>query len=162
MERRHEFFAWAAKANLTGEQARVLMRLLACEYDGVMGVKQNEIAQELGLTESNVSRAIKALMDVGLISKDVSKGFDGRPVLQIDQRFLTMDKPEPEPMNSCRCCSRNFPYREIQFALIDMNGQGVRELVCDRCKEKYGIKRRRSTGGGGGRSYTGRDRTRGR
>jgi len=87
MDHKHEFFAHAVKSNLTGEQARVLMRLLACEYDGVMGVKQNQIADELGLTESNVSRAIKALTDSGLISKRVTKGFDGRPVFHIDKAF---------------------------------------------------------------------------
>jgi len=87
MDRKHEFFAHAVKANLTGEQARVLFRLLSCEYDGVMGIKQNEIAQDLGLTESNVSRAIKALTEAGLISKKVMKGFDGRPVFEIDKAF---------------------------------------------------------------------------
>src|ERR1017187_6663460 len=87
MDRKHEFFAHAVQANLTGEQARVLMRLLACEHDGVMGIKENEIAEELGLTESNVSRAIRALTEAGLISKQVSKGFDGRPVFEIDKQF---------------------------------------------------------------------------
>jgi len=87
MERRHEFFAAAVKADLTGEQLRVLVRLLACEYDGVMGIKQNEIAEELGMTESNVSRAIKALTDAGLISKKVTKGFDGRPVFEVEKAF---------------------------------------------------------------------------
>jgi DNA-binding MarR family transcriptional regulator len=87
MERKHEFFAHAVKANLTGEQSRVLMCLLASEYDGVMGVKQNAIAQELDLTESNVSRSIKALTEAGLISKKVTKGYDGRPVFHIEKAF---------------------------------------------------------------------------
>src|SRR5262249_25739265 len=87
MDRKHEFFDHAVKANLTGEQARVLFRLLASEYDGVMGIKQNQIAEELGMPESNVSRSIKALTAAGLISKQVTQGFDGRPVFQIDKAF---------------------------------------------------------------------------
>lgn len=61
--------------------------MLACEYDGVMGVKQNEIAEELGLTESNVFRSIKALTEAGLISKQVTKGFDGRPVFHVEKAY---------------------------------------------------------------------------
>jgi DNA-binding MarR family transcriptional regulator len=86
VDRKHEFFAHAVNANLTGEQARVLFRLLACEYDGVMGIRQNTIAEELGLTESNVSRSIKALIDAGLI-KRVEDGRQGIPVFQIEKAF---------------------------------------------------------------------------
>jgi DNA-binding MarR family transcriptional regulator len=80
VDRKHEFFAHAVNANLTGEQARVLFRLLACEYDGVMGIRQNT------MTESNVSRSIKALIDAGLI-KRVEDGRQGIPVFQIEKAF---------------------------------------------------------------------------
>lgn len=87
MDRKNEFFSHAAKANLTGEQCRVLLCLLAYEMDGVMGPKQKEIAEELGMPEPNVSRSIKALIDAGLISRTITGGFDGRPVFQIDKAF---------------------------------------------------------------------------
>lgn len=87
MERKQDFFAHAVKANLTGEQARVLFRLLACEYDGVMGIRQNTISEELGLTESNVSRSIKALSEAGLISKEIGKGHKEIPIFHIEQPF---------------------------------------------------------------------------
>lgn len=87
MDRKHEFFAHAVKADLTGEQARVLFSLLSREYDGVMGVKQNEIAQELDMPESNVSRSIKALTEAGLISKRVTEGYKGVPVFHIAEEF---------------------------------------------------------------------------
>lgn len=86
MDRKHEFFAHAVNANLTGEQARVLFRLLSCEYDGIMGIRQNTIAEELGLTESNVSRSIKALIEAGLIRR-IEDGRQGIPVFQIDKAF---------------------------------------------------------------------------
>lgn len=84
MEGKHQFFEHVVKSNLTGEQLRVLMCMLTAEYDGVVGIKQNEIAEMLGLAESNVSRSIKALIEVGLFSKKVEKGFDGRPVWQVN------------------------------------------------------------------------------
>jgi predicted transcriptional regulator len=148
MQRKHDFFLLAAKANLTGEQAGVLMRLLASEHDGLMEIKQNQIAEELGMPESNVSRSIKALIDIGLIRKEVVKMFDGRPVFQINKRFLTMDTMQ-SPMNSCRCCGEDFPYQLIQFATIKMNGETFRELTCGLCKEKYGVKSKRSVGTSG-------------
>ncbi len=87
MDRPQEFFAHAAKANLTGEQCRVLFCLLASEADGVMGPKQNQIAEELAIPESSVSRSVKALIEAGLISKKVTGGFDGRPVFHVDKPF---------------------------------------------------------------------------
>ena len=87
MEARHQFFENVVESNLTGEQLRVLMCMLTAEYDGVVGIKQNEIAEMLGIAESNVSRSIKALIEVGLFSKKVEKGFDGRPVWQVNPVF---------------------------------------------------------------------------
>lgn len=87
MERKHGFFAHAVKANLTGEQARVLFRLLASEYDGVIGLRQKDIAEELGMTESNVSRSIKALSEAGLISKQIGKGHKDIPIFHIEKPF---------------------------------------------------------------------------
>lgn len=87
MDRKHEFFAHAVNANLTGEQARVLFRLLACEYDGVMGIRQNTIAEELDMPESNVSRSIKALTEAGLISKQIEEGYKGVPIFHIEKAF---------------------------------------------------------------------------
>ena len=84
---KHFFFEHVAKSNLTGEQLRVLVAMLTQEYDGVIGIKQREIAEMLGLAEPNVSRSIKALIEAGLLSKKVTKGFDGRPVWEIDCKF---------------------------------------------------------------------------
>lgn len=84
---KHFFFEHVAKSKLTGEQLRVLIAMLTQEYDGVIGIKQREIAEMLGLAEPNVSRSIKALIEAGLLSKKVTKGFDGRPVWEIDSKF---------------------------------------------------------------------------
>ena len=87
MDARHFFFKHVVDSKLTGEQLRVLMCMLTTEYDGVIGIKQREIADMLGIAESNVSRSIKALTEAGLLSKTVEKGYDGRPVWQIDPSF---------------------------------------------------------------------------
>lgn len=87
MDGKHFFFKQVVKSDLTGEQLRVLMCMLSVEMDGDIGIKQKEIAETLNLTESNVSRSIKALTEAGLLSKAVTKGFDGRPVWKIDPIF---------------------------------------------------------------------------
>ena len=74
-----EFFAHVTQADLTGEQLRVLCCLLSREADGEIGLRQNQVADTLGITESNVSRSIKALKEAA--------GYDGKPVLQIEKVF---------------------------------------------------------------------------
>lgn len=81
------FFRHVVKSKLTGEQLRVLVCMLTTEADGVIGIKQNEIAEMLGIAEPNVSRSIKALTEAGLLSKKVTKGFDDRPIWHIDPIF---------------------------------------------------------------------------
>lgn len=87
MEGRHQFFEHVIKSNLTGEQLRVLMCMLTAEYDGFIGIRQIEIAEMLDIAESNVSRSIKALIEAGLFSKREGKGFDGRPIWQVNPVF---------------------------------------------------------------------------
>ena len=84
---KHFFFEHVVKSKLSGEQLRVLVCMLTQEYDGIIGIKQREIAEMLEMAEPNVSRSIKALIEAGLLSKKVSKGFDGRPVWEIDKQF---------------------------------------------------------------------------
>lgn len=84
---KHFFFEHVVASNLTGEQLRVLICMLTAEYDGVIGIKQVEIAEMLGLTESNVSRSIRALTAAGLLSKKEEKGYDGRPIWHIEPIF---------------------------------------------------------------------------
>ena len=87
MENPNKFFAHAAKANLTGEQCRVLFCLLSEERDRDISIRQNQIAEILGMTESNVSRAVRALKEAGLLSRKDANGYDGKPVLMIDKTF---------------------------------------------------------------------------
>ena len=68
MDKSREFFAHAAKANLTGEQCRVLFCLLSEERDCDISLRQNQVAEMLGMTESNVSRAIFDTKSIPMIS----------------------------------------------------------------------------------------------
>jgi predicted transcriptional regulator len=81
------FFQHVIKSKLTGEQLRVLICMLTTEADGVIGIKQNEIAEMLSIAEPNVSRSIKALTEAGLLSKKETKGQDGQPIWLIDPIF---------------------------------------------------------------------------
>jgi DNA-binding MarR family transcriptional regulator len=92
------FFRHVVKSKLTGEQLRVLICMLTTDADGVIGIKQNEIAEMLGIAESNVSRSIKALTEAGLLSKKVTKGFDGRPIWHIDQIFEKQARDHTDAM----------------------------------------------------------------
>lgn len=87
MEKSREFFAHAVKANLTGEQCRVLFCLLSEERDCDISLRQNQVAEMLGMTDSNVSRAIRALKEAGLLRTQDAEGRDGKPVLMIDKAF---------------------------------------------------------------------------
>lgn len=87
MDGKHFFFQHVATCNLTGEQLRVLMCMLSREYDGVIGMWQKEIAEMLGLAESNVSRSIKALIEAGVLSDKVTRGHKDCPIWRINPVF---------------------------------------------------------------------------
>lgn len=53
---------------LNGEQLRVLLALLAeLDYENFIQVAQADIAEKLNINKVNVSRSVKALLDVGVI-----------------------------------------------------------------------------------------------
>lgn len=81
------FFRHVATSNLTGEQLRVLMCLLSREADGDIGMWQKEIAEMLGIAESNVSRSIKALMQAGILSEKVTTGYKDIPIFKVNPIF---------------------------------------------------------------------------
>lgn len=58
------FFQQVVRADLTGEQLRVLMCLMATEQP----ILQREIALKLDMKASNVSRSIRALQSAGLLN----------------------------------------------------------------------------------------------
>lgn len=87
MDGKHFFFQHVAQANLTGEQLRVLCCLLSREYDGVIGMWQKEIAEMLGLAESNVSRSIKALIEARVLSEKTTTGHKEIPIWHINPAF---------------------------------------------------------------------------
>ena len=54
--------------SLTGEQLRVLLALLSdLDYENYIQVAQSDIASNLHMQKTHVSRAIKALLDLGVI-----------------------------------------------------------------------------------------------
>ena len=57
---------------LTGEQFKVLMLMLAdLDYENFIQIAQADIAETLGMQKTNVSRAVRALLDVGVIFEDL-------------------------------------------------------------------------------------------
>ena len=77
------FYAIAANRNLRGEDLRLLLVLLANTNNDCAQITPIEIANQLGLRDSNVARAIKRLFEEGIIKK---KKFAGK---LIGYRFST-------------------------------------------------------------------------
>lgn len=54
--------------SLTGEQLKVLLALLSdLDYENYIQVAQSDIANNLSMQKTNVSRSVKALLDLGVI-----------------------------------------------------------------------------------------------
>lgn len=94
MNAKSYFFRHVARASLTGEQLRVLMCLLSREADGDIGIWQKEIAETLGIAESNVSRSIKALIAAGVLEEKVTAGYKNVPIFKLNRAFEKQAKLE--------------------------------------------------------------------
>lgn len=54
--------------NLTGEQLKVLLTLLAdLDYENYIQITQLDIAEKLEMKKTNVSRSVKALIELGVV-----------------------------------------------------------------------------------------------
>ncbi len=66
---------WLADANLPNEQYRVAMKLISkLDYDNYLRVTQTDIANDLGMKQSNVAKAIKELLNIDFIRKGPKVG----------------------------------------------------------------------------------------
>lgn len=61
--------AWMARQEMTGEQWRVFAYLVSrLDFDNYLKVPQKDIAEELKMQKSHVSRAIKGLVELDIIT----------------------------------------------------------------------------------------------
>ena len=59
---------WLSEQALTGEQLRVLLKLMSrLDYDNYIRVSQKELAAELGMKDTHISRAIRKLRELDVI-----------------------------------------------------------------------------------------------
>lgn len=66
---------WMADAKLSYEEYRVLMKLFAkLDFENYIRVTQTKIANELGMKQGNVARAIKGLLEHDIIRKGPKVG----------------------------------------------------------------------------------------
>ena len=64
-----EGLAWMARQEMTGEQWRVFAYLVSrLDFDNYLKVPQKDIAEELNMQKSHVSRAIKGLVSLDIIT----------------------------------------------------------------------------------------------
>lgn len=60
---------WMAEQNMTGEQWRVFAYLVSkLDFDNYLKVQQKDICEKLKLNKSNVSKAIKKLVEIDVIA----------------------------------------------------------------------------------------------
>lgn len=70
-----EAFTYLAKLNLPQEQMRVLMLMMGkLDFENWIRVSQAELADELGMKRPNVSKAIKLLVEKGILHKGPKVG----------------------------------------------------------------------------------------
>jgi DNA-binding IclR family transcriptional regulator len=72
----HEGFrALAREKRLQGQPLRVLLALMGrLDFENWMLVSQKEIAEDLGLSASRISEAMRVLTDLGIIEKGPAQG----------------------------------------------------------------------------------------
>ncbi|KAA0068222.1 hypothetical protein CIW52_34980 [Mycolicibacterium sp. P9-64] len=70
-----EAMDWMADAKLSYEEYRVLMKLFAkLDFENYIRVTQTKIAEDLGMKQGNVARAIKGLLEQDIIRKGPKVG----------------------------------------------------------------------------------------
>lgn len=70
-----EGFNWLSEQGLTGEQWNVLAYLFGhLEFENWLRVKQSDICQRLNMNQSNVSRAMRRLLELNVIVRGPAAG----------------------------------------------------------------------------------------
>ena len=70
-----EGFLHLAKSNLTLEETRIIMLLFSkLDFENWLRISQSDIAKELDMQRSNISRAIKRLVEKGILHKGPKVG----------------------------------------------------------------------------------------
>ena len=66
---------WLAKQDIKGKDLKVLLKIMAqLDFDNYWHVEQKYLAEEMGMDRSNLSKAIKRLVSLGILYKDERKG----------------------------------------------------------------------------------------
>ena len=59
---------WIAEQGLTGEQLNVMLKFMAkLDYNNYVRISQSDLAKELHMQRPHVSRAVKKLVELGII-----------------------------------------------------------------------------------------------
>jgi len=63
-----KIFAWLSMQNLTGEELRILLNLMSrLNYDDYVKIPQTQIADDMKLHKSSISRAINHMVELKII-----------------------------------------------------------------------------------------------
>jgi len=68
MANTEKIFAWLSMQNLTGEELRILLNLMSrLNYDDYVKIPQTQIADDMKLHKSSISRAINHMVELKII-----------------------------------------------------------------------------------------------
>jgi len=66
---------WLSEQNLKGMEMKVLLRIMSqLDFDNYWYVEQKYLAEKMGIDQSNLSKAIKKLVNLGILYKDTREG----------------------------------------------------------------------------------------
>ncbi len=94
-----KFFESVSSARLTGEQSRVLFSLMSKEHNGELWIDRQEILKQLAMSDSNLSRSLKALKDKSIIVETPAAGYDGKPKFRINNHYMMQESDQTAEAN---------------------------------------------------------------
>jgi len=101
-----KIFAWLSMQNLTGEELRILLNLMSrLNYDDYVKIPQTQIADDMKLHKSSISRAINHMVELKIIILGTKDGVTNKYRLNPymadeDVPVLTQKTVQDAPENS--------------------------------------------------------------
>lgn len=70
-----KIFEWLSRQNLTGEELRILLNLMSrLNYDSYVKITQTQLATDMNLHKSSVSRAINRMVELRILVPGTKEG----------------------------------------------------------------------------------------
>jgi len=100
-----KIFAWLSMQNLTGEELRILFNLMSrLDYDNYVKITQTQIANDMKLHKSSISRAINHMVELKIMIPGTKEGVMNKyrlnPYMADENPAVLTNKTAQEPSES--------------------------------------------------------------